>query len=76
MLRAHIENCVDKQNFHNQRVVKDDIQINIKDNIAGDDRYYEKNRYKCYFVLSVQVRPANKMIIELIPQKKREKELV
>ena len=44
MLRVHIGNNVRKQNFHNPRVVKDDIQINIKYNIAEDDRYYEKKK--------------------------------
>ena len=42
MLQAYIRNSVRKQNFHNLRVVKDDIQIRIKYNIAEDDRYYEK----------------------------------
>ena len=44
MPRAHIGNSVHKQNFHIPRVVKDDIQISVKYNIAGDDRYYEKNQ--------------------------------
>ena len=46
MLRVHIGNNVRKQNFHNPRVVKDDIQINIKYNIAEDDRYYKKKQVK------------------------------
>ena len=46
MLQAHIGNSVHKQSFHNPRVVKDDIQISIKYNIAEDDRYYKKKTSK------------------------------